>query len=109
MKLEFTTTAYATSAYAMRDLMAGIAGDNHEKAGENLSFSQFNMDDVGEWVKVGTARITVDLLPVEDMQSAQLAALKAKLQEVRAENQQRENAILDAISKLQALEYVEAA
>jgi hypothetical protein len=38
----------------------------------------------------------------------QLEALKAELQKVRAENQQRENAILDRISKLTAIEYTEA-
>lgn len=37
--------------------------------------------------------------------AAKLAALKDQLQAVRAENQQRENAILDQISKLQAIDY----
>ena len=40
-----------------------------------------------------------------DANARQLASLKIKLEEVRAENQQRENAILLAISKLQALEW----
>lgn len=107
MKIEFTTTAYATSEYSMRELIDGIAKNDHQKSGEAMSFTTYDMSTADGWVKVGKARITVEVLPIEDMQSAQLAALKAKLQAVRAENQQRENAILDAISKLTALEYVE--
>lgn len=39
--------------------------------------------------------------------AAKLESLQAKLQTVRAENQQRENAILDKISKLTAISYDE--
>jgi hypothetical protein len=38
-----------------------------------------------------------------------LAGLKQQLEKVRADNHMRENAILDRISKLQAIEYVEEA
>ena len=61
------------------------------------------------WVVIGSATVTVEYLSKEERQSKQLVALKEKLQTVRAENQKRENAILDQISKLQALTFVEAA
>lgn len=56
-------------------------------------------------LKIGTAVITVTLFPKDELHAKQLAQLNEKLQEVRAENQQRENAILDQISKLQALTF----
>lgn len=57
---------------------------------------------------LGTATVTVTFLPRDEMNAKQLAALNEKLQTVRAENQKRENAILDQISKLQALTYESA-
>lgn len=109
MKIETTTNAFVTNDYQMRGLLDAIKEGNQDRAVEQLTYAPDHMIGYEGWIHVGTARITVELLPVEDMQSAQLAALKAELQKVRAENQQRENAILDAISKLQALEYVEVA
>jgi len=106
MKIEFTTTAYATSEYSMRRFMECFKDGDHQEAGDHMCFSYVDMSSA-DWVKLGQARIMVELLPIEDMQSAQLDALKTKLHAIRAENQQRENAILDAISKLTALEYVE--
>jgi len=57
------------------------------------------------WVVTGKATITVEYLDQEEIQAQQLCALKDQLQIVRAENQQRENAILDQISKLSSLTY----
>lgn len=54
---------------------------------------------------VGTATVTVELYAEGQIQAARISALKSQLQTVRAENQQRENAILDQISKLQAIDY----
>lgn len=55
--------------------------------------------------QIGTAVVTVTLYPANDIQAKELDRLNKQLQEVRAENQQRENAILDQISKLQALTF----
>lgn len=57
------------------------------------------------WVVIGHATVTVDYLNRDEVEAQQLGSLKAKLQTVRAENQKRENAILDQISKLQAIGY----
>lgn len=70
--------------------------------------------DGSYWVKeghvhIGDATVTVDLFDEKTIHSKQLDGLNAQLQSVRAENQKRENAILDQISKLQALTFVEAA
>ncbi|MBL0897333.1 MAG: hypothetical protein IBJ17_01360 [Reyranella sp.] len=58
-----------------------------------------------DMVRIGTARVTVTFDDPATVQRGQIDALNEKLAEVRAENQQRENAILDRISKLQALEF----
>lgn len=60
------------------------------------------------WIKVGTASITVEYKRAEELDGQKLDALKQQLQTVRAENWQRENAILNAISKLTAIGYTEA-
>lgn len=57
------------------------------------------------WVVIGNATVTVDYLKPEEIDAQRLGALKAELQAVRAENQRKENAILDQISKLQAIGY----
>jgi hypothetical protein len=54
---------------------------------------------------VGVATITVTLHPRDELVAKELEGLNTQLQKVRAENHMRENAILDRISKLQALEH----
>lgn len=61
------------------------------------------------YVHVGEATVTVDLFSEKEIHAKQLDGLNTQLAVVRAENQRRENAILDQISKLQALTYSEAA
>lgn len=62
-------------------------------------------DSFDGYTQIGTATVTVELYTENEIAAGQLAALNKQLQEVRAENQQRENAILDQISKLQALTF----
>jgi hypothetical protein len=54
---------------------------------------------------IGTATVTIELHTEDQIMATKMAALKTQLLAVRAENQQRENAILDQISKLQAIDY----
>jgi hypothetical protein len=56
-------------------------------------------------IKIGTAVVTVTLFPKAEIHTRELAILNKALQEVRAENHVRENAILDRISKLTAITY----
>jgi hypothetical protein len=55
------------------------------------------------YTQIGTAVVTVTLLSKEELHNTQLTALNKALDNVRAENQVRENAILDRISKLTAI------
>ena len=103
MKIEFTTGAYASDEFKLSKLMEGLTSGDQSEAGEALSFSNFDMSR--RWVKVGDAHITVEILDARAIQNEQLAMLKAMLDKERAESQQRQNAILNRISKLQALEW----
>lgn len=60
-------------------------------------------DSMKEYTQIGTAVVTVTLHSEQVVHQKQLAELKEKLQEVRAQNEMRENAILLQISRLQAL------
>jgi hypothetical protein len=57
------------------------------------------------WAQIGTARVIITIDPKEKIIANRVAALHAELQTVRAENQRRENAIIDQISKLQAITF----
>lgn len=104
MKIEFTQTAYVTGDYELRCLVNALAKGDTASVGRVIAPADTDMTDHG-WIKVGTAHITVELLDPKEMQGEQLAALQAQLQKERADSQVRQNAILDQISKLQALEW----
>ena len=99
MQVHFTAKAYLASYYDIQDVANGsqiplVCTDNssgyYEKQGYSL---------------IGTATVMIELHTNDQIMAAKLEALQAQLQTVRAENQQRENAILDKISKLTAISY----
>lgn len=99
MKVQFQAKAYLSKYHDIEDVANGeclpqIIADNESIYYEQQGYSL-----------IGTATITVELHTEDQLMAAKLAALKEQLQAVRAENQQRENAILDQISKLQAINY----
>jgi macrodomain Ter protein organizer (MatP/YcbG family) len=97
----WTTSKWRDISY-VTDCLA--KGKTEELVGE-LNYINHDMSDTEDWVEVGVAAITVTLHPKDDIVAKELDGLNAQLQKVRAENQQRENAILDRISKLQAITY----
>lgn len=75
-----------------------------EEEGEyQLFFARVDDDDSRTWVC--EQEVEIEVPDNYDFRAQQVAALNTQLQKVRAENHMRENAILDRISKLQALEY----
>ena len=75
-----------------------------EEEGEyQLFFTRVDDDDSRTWVC--EQEVEIEVPDNYDFRAQQVAALNTQLQKVRAENHMRENAILDRISKLQALEY----
>lgn len=70
----------------------------------SISVSSHDMKSAG-WTKVGTATISVELIPEKQMVTNKVDALNAQLQKERADSEVKCNRILEQISKLQALEY----
>lgn len=58
---------------------------------------------------IGTAEVTVTLHSADEVVQNQISALQAQLQKQRAEAYRAEQAILERISKLQAITYEPAA
>lgn len=105
MKIEIAASAYTISKYDMNRFIGCMKDGDTEQAGHCLSFTPHDMTGISDWVKVGKAHITIELLDAKEIQNEQLASLQAKLQKERADSQVRQNAILEQISKLQALEW----
>lgn len=103
MKITAKTAAWMNLEYSEIDrLQAHIKDERHEKAVGMPVYCDFQLTG---YTQIGVAEITLELFPQDVLNGNQLDALKEKLQAVRADNQQRENAILLQISKLQAIGY----
>jgi predicted PhzF superfamily epimerase YddE/YHI9 len=106
MKFTETIDAWIPShcGFSFQDITDITDGGEASKVIGALGYTNHDMTNSG-WIKVGAATITVELMNEGDVNSAQMASLKAELQQTRADNQVRENDILDRISKLGALTY----
>lgn len=87
--------------YGLAEFVRSIAS---ESAPSNLSFSNHDMSGSG-WVRVGTAKIEVELVPPDSLAAEELRSLNKQLDELREVHRQAQQAILDRISKLQALPF----
>jgi hypothetical protein len=57
------------------------------------------------WTRCGTATVTYEFVGEDRITANKVVSLKAELAKDRAESEMRQNAILNKISKLEALEY----
>ena len=106
IQLTGTVKAWTTSQWRNVDhILHIVKNGNFDEAASGMAYTNNNMSDAEGWAEVGVATITITLHPRDELVAKELEGLNTQLQKVRAENQQRENAILDRISKLQALEY----
>ena len=97
MQVTFEAQAYIGKYGTLKDVTNGKLMPTIWPVGTGASIPSYTL--------IGTATVTIELHTEDQILAAQLDALKAQLQTVRADNQQRENAILDQISKLQALTF----
>lgn len=104
IKVKATINAWTHSDYSMERFMRGMEDGKHDRAVDALAFSMHDMSGSG-YVRIGTAEIEVELLPMDQIQHQQLHTLTAQLEKERAESQAKQNIILDKISKLQAIGY----
>lgn len=101
MKTTFTAKAYLPTHCRIEDVANGK--EMPLLATDGKYWEQQGYPEIGE------AIVTITLFSQDKIIANKLQALQDQLQTVRAENQRRENAILDQISKLQALPMTEAA
>lgn len=106
VKITGTAKVWTTSKWrGIDEINHMIAEGENDEAISGMTYINHDMSDVEEWAEVGVATITVTFHPRDEIVAKELEGLNTQLQKVRAENHMRENAILDRISKLQALEY----
>ena len=101
-----TVKAWTTSKWhGIEHILHSVSQGKLDEAASDLTYINHDMSSAENWAEVGVATVTVTLHPREALVEKELQGLAAQLQKVRAENQLRENAILDRISKLQAIDY----
>lgn len=97
MEITYNATAYLGSYQNLENIVRGDLMPVLAMGDENPYFE-------GEgYPKIGTAVLTVTLHSNDKIVSGQIEALNTQLQKMRAEHQKAQNAILDKISKLQAI------
>jgi hypothetical protein len=106
--IQFTGTvkAWTTRQWRNIDHILHLAKEgDFDEAASGMTYTNNDMSSTDGWAEVGMATITITLHPRDELVAKELDGLSTQLQKVRAENHMRENAILDRISKLQALEH----
>ncbi len=108
-KPQFITFTASIDAYVtdnrVRQFDRAMRKGDHVEALDNISISAQDMTTVGgPWIKIGTAEITVTMLPNFDLRHEQIKILEAALQQDRAESHARQTAMLGEINKLRAIE-----
>lgn len=100
-----TVKAWTTSTWQGIDtILHSVSKGKLDEAAAAMTYVNHDMSDTNGWAEVGVATVTVTLHPRAALIEKELQGLEIQLQRIRAENQLRENAILDRIGKLQALE-----
>jgi hypothetical protein len=104
MKVQFNEVRAYINAFpglnVERELSAVASG---ERVPLLTNSDYFDKD--GNYLLIGKATVTLELVKPEDLHGKQVEALRHKLQTMRAEHQKAQNALIDQISKLEALTY----
>jgi hypothetical protein len=104
------TVAVWCAKYNLSTFNAHMQQGNSLRAAHTLTYyGPTDHDTFGDFIRMGEADITVRLIPKDEQTRRMVQALQAQLAEERVKWHQRQEAILAEISKLSALEYVEAA
>lgn len=101
----FTTGSYRGT---FDDVLQAAASGDHDRAVKMLGFSTTDMSSCENWTMVGIATITVEFFPREQIVAREVESLREQLREHRIRAHAAEQALLDKISKLQAIPMSEA-
>lgn len=101
MQITYTAHAWAYASYGrtVDETLSGKAQPMLSTQGPGTG-SYFEREG---YAYIGIAQVTVEVNSPDQIVMDQIKGLNAQLESVRAESQQKENAILLQISKLQAL------
>lgn len=100
MQITYTAYAYFDPKYTPLD---NILKGKDTPVLSSISTGSGGYMERDGYVHIGTATVTLEIHSQDKIVAGQIKALNDQLQAVRAESQQKENAILLQISKLQAL------
>jgi alkylated DNA nucleotide flippase Atl1 len=107
IKITATVGAYVTEYRDAATMVEALEkGRGEYVVGNFLAYAGHDMSKT--WTRVGTAEITVTLASRDEQVQAAVKALNGQLESARAEFMEKQAQIMERISKLQALEYVEA-
>lgn len=97
---------WMTKSETAADVIAGIATDRLPPTFPILSRPDANHSHGSEpWLKIGTAEIVLALTPPDTIAADEIRALQASLEAMRAQHHLAQQALLNRISKLQAISY----
>lgn len=102
MQVEFKAKAYLPSYTSLESVLKGVSLPMITACDEGSYFEKEG------YPLIGDVTLIVTMHSRDKIVQAQIESLNAQLQSERAESQRRQNAILDKISKLQALEFTPA-
>jgi hypothetical protein len=84
------------------------SGDAVATVGQLMFYGSPERKTFSDYIRVGEADVTVRMIPKGEQTKLMVQALQTQLAEERVKWRQRQEAILAEISKLSAIEYVEA-
>lgn len=110
MKIQATLNAFLWQKYSSISADAilsadDLSEDDRAKVVSALTFTCADLGFDGEYLPVGVAQVTVELMNKDQMVTGQVDALKAMKKRVMAEAQREINRIDEKISKLQAISF----
>lgn len=106
IKITATRSVWLSPHDKPASLLDAVSRGNHAAVCDMLTiYGNTDRESFCDYAKVGTAEVTIHLLPADQQTRAAVAALQAKLEQERAEWLRKQAAILAEISKLQALTY----
>lgn len=97
-----TINVYLTKYSSLRG--ADIHAATQDELAKGLWFTWHEFKDDPDYVLVGTADVTVNLMPRADVVSTQIACLRKQQQTIRAESQAADMRIERQINSLLAIE-----
>ena len=83
--------------------LSDVKAKSTDEVVRELHYSNADMNNVEDWVKVGKATVTITFDDEAEVKAQQITSLNSRLQAVRAENHYREKLITDQIANLLAL------